>query len=118
MTDSPFMKRQAESRIGVAGRTSEARTAKRLGARLTPASGSLGAKGYMDLGDFKIEAKSTMQSRAPFGYNEVRKIKHEAGHAGKSPAITVTFTDTLGKPLTDGRWVLIEEDLFKRLIES
>lgn len=115
---SPYMARTG-GRIGETGRKSEDRTAKRLNALKTPASGATGAKGDMDLGDFKIEAKSTVKWKAPFSYSEVCKIKHEAIHAGKHPAIAVTFVAVgSGRPRKDGRWILIEEDVFKELVDG
>ena len=51
MTELPYMLRRNQHRIGKAGRKSEERLVKQLGARARPASGAMpGAKGDIDLG--------------------------------------------------------------------
>ncbi len=116
-SDNPFMARVGAAVIGRTGRLSERRTAKRLKAVQTIASGSLGQKGDMQLRDFLIEAKSTTDRSLRVAYEWLFKISKEAGMAGKTPALAVTFVDDAGRPIDCGNWVMVPEYLFKELAQ-
>ena len=105
-------------RTGDAGRRSERLTAKRLGAKVTPASGAASAKGDMSRDDFLIEAKSTVANTMQLELHWLLKIEQEARATGRKPAIAITFTHGSGKPVRDGRWIAIPEELFAELIGS
>jgi hypothetical protein len=117
MMDNPYLARR--KRIGESGRRSEKRTAKRLGATLTAASGSTRAKGDMSLGEFLIEAKSTVNQSMSVQLSWLQKIEREALAVGKTPALTVTFTLPSGgdPPGGAGRWVMIPESTFREIID-
>jgi len=102
-----------------AGRPSEKNTAKRLGGRLTPASGAVeGAKGDIVLDDFLVEAKSTIKNSISLKLDWLLKITGEARKVGKTPALAITFTTGNGRPVHNGRYVIIREDDFKELIDG
>lgn len=103
-------------KTGEAGRVSESRLAKTLGARLTPASGALvGAKGDMKLPDYLIEAKSTSTNTMSLQLAWAVKISEEALATAKTPAITISFTNDQGKSNRFGDWVLIPLHHYKEL---
>lgn len=102
--------------IGHAGRLSEKRLAKELGARLRPSSGAMdGAKGDMTVGAFLLEAKSTVCDSLNVRHDWVCKIAREARSEGKTPALSLSFTGASGKPWPDGDWVCIPRDVFEEL---
>lgn len=105
--------------LGEAGRRSEVNTSKRLGAQLTPASGSMqGVKGDMLLKDYLIEAKSTVANSFSVTLKHLSKIAAEARAIGKTPVMVVTYTMQSGNPVKNGKWVLIPEAEFLALIEK
>jgi len=104
--------------IGTAGRKSEKLLAKRLGARLTPASGAANSKGDMRRGDWLIEAKSTVSGSMSLSYAWLSKIMGEAMASGRKPALAITFTDRDGKPIARGSWVMIPEVEYQTLMEG
>lgn len=119
MVDIPYLKRKTQHRIGNAGRKSEARLAKEFGGRERPASGAMvGAKGDIDLGDFLLEAKSTVNASLSVKLDWLIKISKEAMMEGKTPALSVSFVDDDGKAVKDGAWVLIPAYKFHELSES
>ena len=114
MAGNPFLSRTRG--IGVSGREAERKSAKRLGARLTPNSGAMtGAKGDMSLGDFLIEAKSTVADSVGLKLDWLAKISGEAAATGRKPALSVTFTRPDGTPVRHGKWVLVPETVFAEL---
>jgi hypothetical protein len=104
--------------IGTAGRKSEKLLAKRLGARLTPASGAANAKGDMRREGWLIEAKSTVSGSMSLSYAWLSKIMGEAMAAGRKPALAITFTDREGRPVSRGSWVMIPEIEYQSLMEG
>lgn len=99
------------------GKRAEDRTAKRLGARLTPASGALeGAKGDFSLGSLLCEHKSTVHDSLTVQLEWLAKITREAIAQGKSPALAIAFTTEDGRPRQFGKWVAIPEVIFQQLI--
>lgn len=114
--DNPFLRRLKRRKIGDTGRKSEARTAKRTGGRVKPASGAMkGAKGDMTVADFLVESKSTVNNSMSLQLDWLAKISQEALSEGKYPALTVTFTDNGGKPRKYGKWVMVPEHLLESL---
>jgi hypothetical protein len=102
--------------IGTAGRQSEKRFAKRIGAKLTPNSGATAhSKGDMHTSAFLIEHKSTSSNSLGIQRDWLLKISHEALHTNKTPALAIAFTNKDGAPLTDGEWVAIPVRIWKEL---
>ena len=117
MTDLPYMRRRAQHKIGKAGRKSEKRLARELGAELRPASGALGDKGDIDLGPALVEAKSTTQESLGVKMAWLAKIAREARAVGKSPALAISFVNAEGRPHLDGEWVCIPMHKFREMFE-
>jgi hypothetical protein len=112
---NPFLRRA--SGIGASGRQAERKTAKRLGAKLTPNSGAMvSAKGDMKLWRFLIEAKSTVAASIALKLEWLLKISAEARSMGQRPALTVTFTNADGSPIMNGRWVLVPETVYQEMM--
>lgn len=111
-----FMGRLA-GRVGDTGRKAETRTAKRLKAeRVTRASGAMASdKGDIVLSDFLVENKSTVNESMSVQYDWLTKISREALEDKKAPALTVQFTDNIGRPKKFGSWVMIPEALFEEV---
>ena len=116
MIELPYVLRRNQHRIGKAGRKSEKRVAKELGARERPASGAMpGAKGDMEVRRALLEAKSTTGNSISVSLDWLAKIAREARSDGKTPALTVSYVDDDGRPRPDGDWVLIPLYAFKEL---
>lgn len=105
------------------GTKSEKKVAKRLGARLTAASGAMETdKGDMVLSDacpmagFRIEAKATSLASFPLKLEVLAKIMREANDRQQFPALSVSFTRPDGSPLENGAWIVMEEKIFKLLL--
>ena len=118
MKPSDLVKSKYKKQIGGAGRSSEKKTAKRLGARLTPASGALdGAKGDMEMSGFLIENKSTTAASFGVQLEHLMKITREAQTRGLTPALTFQFTQNNGDPIRGGKWAMIPEAELVMLLE-
>lgn len=105
-------------KIGQVGRMSEAKAAKQLNARLTPASGALaGAKGDMTADNYLIEAKSTVNKSMSLKLLWLQKITHESLTTGKVPAVSVRFTTEYGDAVHGGDWVMMPASQFKELMD-
>lgn len=106
---NPFMGGQSTAfNIGDAGRKSEKRLAVHVGARLTPASGAVdGHKSDMYTPEYRLEAKSTQNASMSIKLEWLVKITEEALNTNKVPALTVSFTDGVGRPRRFGDWVMI-----------
>ena len=110
---------RTETKIGSVGRLSERQVAAKLGARVTPASGAMeGAKGDMSLDDYLLEAKSSVNKSFSLKHEWLEKITQEALPLGKTPALTVSFTDGSGRPIRNGDWVLIPLTEFKEMLDA
>lgn len=104
----PPILRPKKAAIGEAGRRSEKRLGKALGARPRPASGAMpGAKGDLALPTVLLEAKSTTAASLTLKHDWLIKIATEARAENKQPALAVSFTDAQGRPVKDGEWVLM-----------
>lgn len=122
---NPYEARQARkfdlaSKMGM---KSEKKVAKRLGAKLTPASGAMETeKGDMVLRDacpmagFRVEAKATSLGSYSLKLDTLAKILREANDRQQFPALSVSFTRPDGSPLENGAWMVMEEKIFKLLL--
>lgn len=112
---SPYLKRTAVPRHG---QQAERKTARRLKGRRTPASGAKeGAKGDIRAGDFLIECKATKHESISLQLAWLDKVRKEAEHAGKRPALIVQFVDAVGNPWKGCGWVLIPESVFQEILK-
>ena len=112
---NPYLDRKVKV-IGATGRKSERKVARKLGAKLTPNSGAVaGAKGDMHLGDFLIEAKSTVNDSIGVKLDWLLKIADEALSSDRKPAIALTFTHAGGDPRVNGEWVAVPLHVWKEM---
>lgn len=115
----PILRRLAKQPIGRAGRRSEKRVAKQLGARQTPASGAMvGAKGDIEHRSFLLEAKSTICESLSLKLDWLAKISGEARAVGKTPAVTIDFVHGDGEARVYGEWVLVPAAVFRELADE
>ena len=98
--------------IGGSGRKAEKRTARRIGANLTPASGAFVEKGDMTTQEFRIESKATEKGSMSVKLDWLLKIEKEAHMTGREPALSIIFCDEQGRPRKGGSWIAIPENLF------
>lgn len=114
-----WLDRQSRAGIGASGRRAEKKTAVRLGARVTPASGALDAfKGDFAVKDWLVENKSTVNASMSVKLDWLQKISREAAPNGKTPALAVQFCNEQGEPVPGGRWVMVPEDVFEELLRA
>lgn len=100
------------------GTLSEKKTAKRLGGKLTPASGAIGsAKGDIIFKEILMEAKATIKDSISIKLEWLAKISREATDTAKFPALSVTYVNQEGEPRKFGKWVMIPESMFKDVHE-
>ena len=112
---NPYLKRQLRP---THGQKAERRAAKRLGGRLTPASGAIdGAKGDIVKRLFLIESKATQKLSLALKLEWLAKIAKEALDAQRDPAVAIQFVDSQGRSALGGRWVLIPERVFNEISE-
>lgn len=121
--DNPFIQRQQQAPKNSHGKKSEARLAKSLGARLTPASGATaGAKGDMKHSGagFKVlmESKSTVYQTLAVDLAWLQKITKEAIDKGMIPALSMSFVTPEGKELPHGQWVALPLWAYQELLEK
>ncbi len=116
-TSNPFTDRQNRG-THKHGQKSERKTAKRLGSRTRPGSGSVaGCKGDILLTDYLVENKSTEHRSISLKLDWLDKISVEAREESKVPALAIQFVDKAGNSKKRGRWVMIPESEFKELTE-
>ncbi len=114
---NPFLDRLSTRKMTSHGNLAEVNLAKRMGARLTPASGAKdGAKGDMSVGEFLIESKATKTGTMAIKRDWLLKINAEAVQTNKRPALVIQFVGDAGEPIKNGSWVMMNEDDFKDLI--
>lgn len=119
MSDNPFLNRIKKQGVGHNGRVAETKLAKRIGAKLTPASGAMtGAKGDMKRGNFLIESKATQNESMSLKRDWLLKINIEALETGKLPALAVIFTNESGKSEPRDRWIMLKETDFIELVSD
>lgn len=100
------------------GRKAEDQAAKRLKGKLSPGSGNKGVKGDYTVGKFKIENKATVKDSISLKMDWLLKIKRESIEVSDIPALAIQFVDGQGTPRKNGAWVMVEEDVFKQLLEN
>lgn len=111
------MKFNKDPKIGQVGRKSEDKLAKSLGAKVTPASGAMSsAKGDMVHRDFLIEAKSTVNKSMSLKFEWLEKVTQEALETGKTPALSIRFTDSDGKAVRSGDWVAVPRTIYEEFV--
>lgn len=98
------------------GRGAERGFARRTGGRETPASGAAGAKGDVVVGRVMVEHKNTTRESVGVKLSWLRKVAQEARMAGMVPALALSFSTPEGRPVPDGRWVVVPEDEWRRLV--
>lgn len=113
---SPLEKRQ--ERIGETGRKAERATAKRLRAKVVRGSGSGHLKGDLHTEALHVEAKSTIHKSLGVKFDWLKKITKTAIEQGKIPALTITFTRDDGEPVSNGAWVIIQENVLDELLRG
>jgi hypothetical protein len=110
---------RGKPRIGDAGRLSESRLARQLGARLMPASGAVqGIKGDMELPGYKIEAKASTNRSIGLQHSWLAKIVAEARAYTKKPLLMISFITGDGRPVPNGQWVVIPLKDWEELMEA
>ena len=100
------------------GNKAESKLNKRLGGRLTLASGAL----VQDKGDIKvkghrIESKSSINDSFSLKYGWFNKISCEALDHNEIPALAIQFVTGDGTPRKNGSWVAIRELDFQEYLE-
>lgn len=113
--DNPFLRR-SDRKIGTAGRVAEKKAAKKLGGRLTPASGASGKKGDIYIQRFMVECKSTQAESMGVQKEWLDKVRREALAAGQLPALLLQFIQPNGTIKDNGDWVCIPQSAFRDLI--
>lgn len=74
----------------------------RLGAKLTPASGSRDVKGDLRIkGVARLELKTTMKKSFSVTMDMIGKIEAAATQTGEMPALIVEFNDGFGRKLQE-----------------
>jgi hypothetical protein len=123
MASNPF-RATAPTATNSHGKAWEELTAKKMGARLRPASGAMvGAKGDFAASKglpFLYEAKSTTASSLPIKLEWLVKITEEAQAQAKLPALTFGFVLPTGRPRPNcsAEWVAIPLPVFQELLEA
>ena len=75
---------------------------KRVGGKLTPASGSREVKGDVRVkGQVRIEAKTTKHASFSVTLDMVRKLEDAATLSDEMPVIVIEFINELGKPIAE-----------------
>jgi hypothetical protein len=118
---NPFLDRIARKGGSGHGRLSEKIQARKMGARLTPASGALqGAKSDATLKNFRMEMKSTVHESLSVKLDWLKKISEEALPLNQIPALSLSFVTPEGKPqtLTNAEWVAIPRWAFQELLDD
>ena len=120
---NPYLERRRKQ-LNPHGKKSEKRIAKKMGARLTPASGAMrGSKGDAVMQKkqhkFRIENKSTTSLTLTVDIGWLVKIKEEAMASGELPALTLSFVNADGKTNPNvGDWIAMPLWVFETLTEE
>jgi len=100
------------------GIKAEAKLNKRLGGRLTLASGALVQdKADIKVGGFRIESKSTINDSMSIKYGWLNKVSSEALDHLDKPALAIQFVTGNGSIKKNGSWVAIRERDFQDYME-
>lgn len=92
------------------GKAYESHAARKMGARLRPASGAMaGAKGDMVKGQYLMESKSTTSASLTVKLEWLVKITEEAQAQAKTPALLMAFVLPTGRPVpnAEAQWVAV-----------
>ena len=104
--------------IGGSGRRAEIRFGRDTGAELRPASGAGASKGDATIYDLLLEMKSTVGRSLSVKFDWLTKITREARMEGRTPALVVAFVDDNGRPIRNGRWIMLREDDLISILEA
>lgn len=121
-TPNPFT--SAETSITRHGLKSEARLAKNMGSKLMSGSGAKDGRksdAILDTPEyrFRIESKATIHKSFSIKLEILEKIRSEALETGRTPVLTVSFTDELGRPVTSSSdFAVIPMYLFNEVFNS
>lgn len=114
---NPYLKRIEKRGKTDHGRSSERKLIKGLGGQLTPASGALvGAKADGRLGEWIIEAKSTVHESMDLQRGWLTKLQVEALNARRTPVLMVSFVRPDGAAKENGQWAMMPLHIFKELV--
>lgn len=117
-TRNPFFDRQNRG-THKHGQKAEKKTGKRLGGKVRAGSGSVeGYKGDVELPDYLVENKTTVNKSLSLKEDWLTKISVEAREAGRVPAVAIQFVDSQGNSRRFGRWVMIPEENFKEMVDT
>lgn len=98
------------------GRKAEAQSAKRLGVKQQPNSGSLpGAKGDHKDGKYLYEQKSSEADSIRVQFEWIQKIRKQAVMQHRQPVLHLLFASGNGKPRIWGSWFAVPELVWKEL---
>ena len=104
-------RKSTESRTKRNSLKQEKKLARKLNAKLTPASGALsGTKGDMTKGYYLIESKSTRKDRITLKKEWLDKVRGQALKAGKFPVLALDF----GKD----RYFVVSGEDFEKIIKE
>ena len=115
MKENPWVKKTKGT--GQHGRKAESKTAKRFGGRETPGSGNKTIKGDYHVNQWKVENKSTIHNSLKLDLDWLIKISQEALEVGMVPALSIQFVDGQGTPRKNGKWVMVSEEQYQRLLD-
>lgn len=121
MTDI-LAERAARQGAGRSGRKAETNLAARLNGKAQPASGAmLGVKGDVkkDTAEHRLllENKSTIKDSLSLKKEWLDKIYQEALEQGRTPALSIQFTDGAGNSDKRGRWIMVPESVFAEMAD-
>lgn len=119
MKTNPFFARQQRAGIGASGRRAEKKTAQRVGARQTAASGALDAqKGDFTVKGVRAENKSTQNASMSIKLAWLEKITKESLPNGETPVLSIQFVNEAGVPVKSGAWVMVPESVFREWVDG
>ncbi|QNJ59203.1 hypothetical protein [Vibrio phage vB_ValS_PJ32] len=105
------------------GFKSEARVSKAMGSRLMSGSGSKDGKksdAVLDTAEyqFRIESKATKNNSFSIKRDVLEKIRKEASDTGRTPVLTISFTNELGEAIQGNDYVMIPMWLFNEVFNN
>lgn len=98
----------------------EIKVARELGGERIPGSGNSpnpDRKGDVCLDEFLVEVKSTQKNSFVLRADVLGKICREARSIGKTPAVVLSFSNTLPFPL-ENLWIILPLEEFKKNYEK
>lgn len=103
------------------GKLYEGFAAKKMGARMQPASGAMvGAKGDLTVREYLIESKSTTNASLAIQLAWLVKITEESQAKGMTPALLMSFVLPTGRPKPNAcsEWVAVPLPIWQELTEG